>query len=134
MAEGLLRARHGDRFRAASAGTVARGVHPLAAGALREVGIDPTPHHSKTTADLGAAQPDVVVTVCDDARERCPVWPGARQTIHRAFRDPSALEGTEAEQRRAFAEVRDAIAAWLDTTFGAETSGPQGAGHGARPS
>ena len=118
LAEGLLRARHGDRYRAESAGTVARGVHPLAAEALAEIGIDPAAHASKTIESLDGLVPDTVVTVCDSARESCPVWPGARRTLHHAFRDPSAVEGTDDDRRRAFREVRAEIAAWLDATFG----------------
>lgn len=118
LAEGLLRARHGDRYRAASAGTVARGVHPLAAEALREAGIDPAAHASKTVDMLGEIEPDVVVTVCDSARETCPVPPRAGRVVHHAFRDPSAVAGTDDDRRRAFAEVRSEIAAWLDAEFG----------------
>lgn len=117
LAEGLLRQRHGDRYRAASAGTVARGVHPLAAAALEEIGIDATAHSSKTIGDLGGLEPDVVVTVCDHAREACPYVP-ARRTVHRAFADPSAVEGSEADRLAAFRRVRSEIADWLDAEFG----------------
>ncbi|MEM6327715.1 MAG: arsenate reductase ArsC [Bacteroidota bacterium] len=118
LAEGLLRQRHGDRFRAMSAGTVARGVHPLAAEALRDIGIDPSAHTSKTLDDLGGLVPDVVVTVCDHAREACPYVPARDRNLHHAFRDPSAVDGTDDDRRRAFAEVREEIRAWLDVTFG----------------
>ncbi len=118
LAEGLLRARHGDRYRASSAGTVARGVHPLAADALRDAGIDPSRQASKTIDSLGDQVFDVVVTVCDSAREACPYLPARARNVHRAFRDPSAVEGTEAERREAFAAVRDEIAGWLDGAFG----------------
>ena len=112
-----MRQRHGDRYRAMSAGTVARGVHPLAAEALEAVGIDAGAHTSKTVESLGEIAPDVVVTVCDNAREACPYVPAGR-TLHRAFRDPSAASGTDDDRRRAFAEVREEIATWLDATFG----------------
>ncbi|WP_420456922.1 arsenic resistance N-acetyltransferase ArsN2 [Rubrivirga sp.] len=118
LAEGLLRDRHGDRFEAFSAGTVARGVHPLAADALREVDIDPSGQTSKTIDELGDRTFDVVVTVCDSAREACPYLPARIRNVHRAFRDPSAVEGSEAERRAAFAAVRDEIGAWLDAAFG----------------
>lgn len=117
LAEGLLRARHGDRYDAYSAGTVARGVHPLAAEALRDAGIDPSRQSSKTIDSLGDRTFDIVVTVCDNAREACPYLPARIRNEHRAFRDPSA-EPTETEQRAAFAEVRDEIAAWIDEAFG----------------
>ena len=118
LAEGLLRQRHGDRYRAMSAGTVARGVHPLAAEALEEVGIDARSHTSKTIESLGEIVPDVVVTVCDHAREACPYLPARDRNLHHAFRDPSAAGGSDDDRRRAFREVRDEIAAWLDATFG----------------
>ena len=117
LAEGLLRQRHGDRYRAESAGTVARGLHPLAAEALKAIGIDPSAHTSKTIESLGDLGADVVVTVCDNAREACPYIP-AKQNLHHAFRDPSAVEGTDDDRRRAFAEVRQEISDWLDATFG----------------
>ncbi|WP_218827680.1 arsenate reductase ArsC [Rubricoccus marinus] len=117
LAEGLLRQKYGARYRAESAGTVARGVHPLAAEALQAVGIDASAHTSKTIESLGDLTPDVVVTVCDNAREACPYIP-AERNLHHAFRDPSAVEGTDDDRRRAFAEVREEIADWLDATFG----------------
>jgi len=116
LAEGLLRARHGDRYQAFSAGTVARGVHPAAAAALQEAGIDPSGQTSKTIDDLGDRAFDIVVTVCDNAREACPYLPGRLRTLHRGFRDPSAAP--EAEQAAAFAAVRDEIADWIDAEFG----------------
>ena len=116
LAEGLLRAHHGDRWRAFSAGTVARGVHPGAVAALQEVGIDPSGQTSKTLQDLGDQTFDVVVTVCDNAREACPYVPARLRNVHHAFRDPSAAP--EADQAASFRAVRDEIAAWLDAEFG----------------
>ena len=118
LAEGLLRDRHGDRYQAASAGTVARGVHPLAARALEEVGIAASAHTSKTIDSLGGAAYDVVVTVCDSAREACPYLPARERNVHHAFADPSAVDGTEAERLDAFRHARDEIAAWIDQEFG----------------
>lgn len=117
LAEGLLRQRYGDRYRAMSAGTVARGVHPVAAEALREIGIDPSAHRSKTIDELGEIQPDVVVTVCDNAREACPYLPARDRNIHHSFTDPSAV--SEDRQLDAFRRVRTEIADWLDEEFGA---------------
>lgn len=118
LAEGILRARYGDRYRAASAGTVARGVHPLAARVLEEAGIDASAHTSKTIDSLGGAAFDVVVTVCDNAREACPYLPARERNLHHGFADPSAIEGTEAERLDAFRRARDEIAAWIDAEFG----------------
>jgi len=85
---------------------------------LREVGIDPGRQSSKTIESLGDRVFDVVVTVCDGAREACPYVPGRLRTIHYAFRDPSAVDGTPTERADAFREVRDEIAVWLDAEFG----------------
>jgi len=114
MAEGLLRARAGDRFEAFSAGNVATEVRPLAIRAMAELGIDISAQYSKTTADLGGQRFDYSVTVCDDAKEACPYYANAAQQIHWGFDDPSAATGTEDERLAVFRRVRDEIAAQLD--------------------
>lgn len=117
MAEGFLRARAGDRLEVASAGTEATRVHPLAVRAMDEVGIDLRAHESKTVDGLSGQQWDWVITVCDSARERCPVFPGRPARLHWSFDDPSAAGGGEGEQLAVFRRVRDEIAAriqaWL---------------------
>ena len=118
MAEGLLRARYGDRYRALSAGTEPGGVNPFAAEVMREVGIDLSGHTSDHV-DAFAGEPlDYVVTVCDSAREACPYIPALKQNVHQSFPDPSSVQGSADEKRAAFRTVRDQIAAWLDATFG----------------
>jgi len=111
MAEALLRHEVGDRFSAASAGLVARGVHPLAIRALAELGIDTARLRSKTIDELGDCPFDYIVTTCDEAREACPRWPGGGQMLHWGFPDPSASTGTDDERMVEFRRVRDAIAA-----------------------
>lgn len=117
MAEGLLRSRGGERFRAFSAGTHPRAVHPLAIAVMAELGIDISEaagYHAKSL-DAFAGQPfDLVVTVCDEAAEECPFFPGARRQEHWSFPDPSAAGGTEAERLAVFRAVRDAIARQID--------------------
>lgn len=117
LAEALLRDRHGDRWRALSAGTEARGVHPLAVRALAEAGVETNGLTSKTVESLGDGSFDVVVTVCDDAREACP-FVAARHRVHHGVPDPSRVPGGEAAQLDAFRRTRDALAAWIDATFG----------------
>jgi arsenate reductase (thioredoxin) len=113
MAEGLLRALDPDRVEVASAGTEATRVHPLAIRVMDEIGIDLRGHHSKTL-DRFLAQPwDHVITVCDGAAERCPVFPGGARRLHWSFEDPSAVTGSEEERLAAFRRIRDAIAARL---------------------
>lgn len=118
MAEGLLRARGGTRYRVFSAGTHPRAVHPLAVRAMAEIGIDisEAAGHRAKSLDEFADQPplDLVVTVCDDAAEECPFFPGARRQVHWGFPDPSAATGTEEQRLAAFRAVRDAIAARID--------------------
>ena len=109
MAEGLLRALGGGRFEAASAGTEARGVHPFAIQAMGEVGIDIAQHESKTLEGYVGEPFDLVITVCDDAAEACPIFPNARERRHWSFPDPSRVEGSDAERFAAFTRVRDAI-------------------------
>jgi arsenate reductase (thioredoxin) len=113
MAEGLLRALAPDRFEVASAGTEATRVHPLAIRAMDELGIDLGGHTSKTLDRFLAEPWDYVITVCDTANERCPVFPGAAMRLHWGFDDPSAARGTEEERLAEFRRVRDAIAARL---------------------
>jgi arsenate reductase len=114
MAEGFVNALGGHRFEADSAGTEARGIHPLAIQAMAEEGIDIAMHESKTV-DRFLNQPfDIVITVCDDAAEACPAFPGARKRMHWSFPDPSKLTGTDEERYAAFVRVRDAIRARIE--------------------
>jgi arsenate reductase len=117
MAERLLRELGGDRFEVASAGTVATAVHPLAARTMEEIGLDLRGQSSKTLERYLGERWDYVITVCDQAGERCPVFPGPARRIHWSFEDPSAATGSEADRLATFRRVRDAIRdrlrAWL---------------------
>lgn len=109
MAEGLLRQLAGDSFEPLSAGIDPKGLNPLAVQARREIGIDISHHHSKDVASfLGQAIP-YVVTVCDNARERCPIFPRTYKFLHWSFDDPAAAEGTTEEKLAVFRRVRDDI-------------------------
>jgi arsenate reductase (thioredoxin) len=109
MAEGLLRALAGDRFEAFSAGTEATHVRPLAIEAMADLGVDISQQESKTL-DRYLGEPfDAVITVCDQAAEACPVFPGARRRLHWSFPDPSKATGSEAEQLAVYRRVRDDI-------------------------
>lgn len=121
MAEGLLRARGGGRYVVYSAGTQPRGVHPLAIAAMREIGIDISEaagHRAKGMGEFAGQSIDLVVTVCDDAAEECPFFPGARRQKHWGFPDPSAATGSEEERLAVFRRVRDAIAERIDEFVG----------------
>ena len=120
MAEGFLRHLAGDRFEVASAGTAATRVHPLAIQVMQEAAIDIRAHRSKVLDALLADQWDYVITVCDSANERCPLFPGRTARIHWSFDDPSRAAGNEAERLATFRRVRDQIQGrlreWLATT------------------
>lgn len=107
MAEGFLRAMAGDRFEAGSAGTEKTSVNPLAIRVMAERGVDISAHASKLFSDLESW--DYLVTVCDDANERCPWVPGSVKRLHWSFPDPSRATGTEAERLAVFRRVRDQI-------------------------
>lgn len=109
MAEGLLRHLGGDAFAAFSAGTEATRVHPLAITAMREIGVDITGQRSKVLTEYLAQRFDAVITVCDDANDACPTFPGKTERLHWSLPDPSAMTGTEAEQLAAFRAVREAL-------------------------
>jgi len=113
MAEGLLRQLAPERFEVESAGTEATRVHPLAIEAMREIGVDISGHRSKTLDGFVGQPWDYVITVCDQANERCPLFPGRAQRIHWSFEDPSVATGTDAERLAVFRRVRDAIAGRL---------------------
>lgn len=117
MAEGYLRHAHGDRFDVYSAGTEETHVRPLAIKAMEEVGVNISGHTSKTLDALDQVEKDYVITVCDDARDTCPVVHARRKVLHQSFPDPSAATGTEAERLAAFREVRDALIDWVDGEF-----------------
>ena len=109
MAEGLLRDRAGDRFEVTSAGTEATHVRPLAIRAMAEIGIDISGQESKTLERYLGEPFDYVITVCDDANEACPFFPGAKKWLHWSFEDPSRAEGPEDERLAIFRRVRDKI-------------------------
>lgn len=113
MAEGLLRDLAGDRFEVFSAGTKPGRVRPEAIAAMRELGIDLSGHRSKSVDEFAQQPFDYVITVCDNARESCPVYPASVQRIHWSFEDPAAVAGSEEERMKAFREIRDQIRARL---------------------
>ncbi len=110
MAEALLRREGGDRFEVVSAGVKPRPVHPLTVRALAEAGIDVSRARSKSVTEFLGQPFDYVITVCDRARESCPVFPGGAQTLHWGFDDPAEAEGSDAERLAAFRRVLTEIA------------------------
>jgi arsenate reductase (thioredoxin) len=109
MAEGALRKLAGDRFEAASAGTSPTQINPMAVRVMAEIGIDISEQRSKSVVEMMGEQFDYVVTVCDRAREACPVIPGGATKLHWSFDDPASAEGSEEKRLEVFRRVRDEI-------------------------
>jgi arsenate reductase len=109
MAEGLLRHEAGDRFEVASAGVEPTRVRHETIEVMREIGIDISHHRSKSVDEFTAQEFDYVITVCDNANERCPIFPGNTERIHWSFDDPAAAEGDADASLKEFRRVRDEI-------------------------
>ena len=122
MAEGLLRARAGERFEVHSAGNVATEVRPLAIRAMAEIGIDISGQRSKSATEYAGQRFDYAITVCDDATEACPYFPGATTQVHWRFDDPTAAAGSDDQQLDLFRRVRDEIGAQIDEFIGGALS------------
>jgi arsenate reductase len=113
MAEGLLRSLAGDRIQVFSAGIQPSQVNPLAIEAMHKRGIDISRHRSKHLSEFLGQPFDYVMTVCDEAAEACPVFPGPAQRIHWSFPDPAAVEGSREERLAFFRQVRDDVESHL---------------------
>jgi arsenate reductase len=109
MAEGILRHIAGDRFEVYSAGTEATHVRPQAIKVMNELGIDISAQESKTLERYLGEPFDYVITVCDDANEACPFFPGAQRRLHWSFEDPAAAQGSGEQRLGVFRKVRDQI-------------------------
>jgi arsenate reductase len=108
MAQGLVNHHLGDEWEAHSAGTKPEGiVHPLAVQVMSERGIDISRHRSKSVDEYRGEAFDLVVTVCDDAAENCPVWLGGGRKVHISFEDPARAAGSDEERLAVFRRVRD---------------------------
>src|SRR5258706_3616850 len=118
MAEGWARKLHGDRLEASSAGTAPERVDPRAIAVMREVGVDLSGHRSKSVQDMTGGEFDLVVTVCDNANARCPVFPGNAKRLHAGFDDPPHLAAGAVDEDAAlghYRRVRDEIRAFVET-------------------
>ncbi len=116
MAEGLLRARAGDRFEALSAGSMPARVHPLAVRAMQELGVDISRQRSRNVNELLGERFDYVITLC--AEQVCPVFPGVAQRLHWALKDPAAVDGSADEQLEAFRQIAIELQSRLDEFIG----------------
>ena len=115
MAEGLLRHDGGDRFEVFSAGVKPSLVRPEAIAVMKELGIDISGHRSKSVDEFADVPLDIIVTVCDNARETCPVFPANVERLHWPFEDPALVQGSEETRTAAFRKVRDQIRERIQT-------------------
>jgi arsenate reductase len=115
MAEGWARYLKGDVIEAYSAGVWPVGVHPRAIRVMAEAGVDISDQTSKHVDEFLGTDFDFVVTLCDNARQQCPVFPGKAKLIHKAFEDPVAVAGSEEQIMHAFRKTRDDIKAFIET-------------------
>jgi len=125
MAEGLLRLVGGGQYEVFSAGTRPVALNPLAVEIMRELGIDISTQRSKSVAEFAAEKFATVITVCDNAAEECPVFPGAPERVHWSLRDPAAVSGTRDEKLAAFREIRDDLERRIREFVSSATSGPR---------
>jgi arsenate reductase len=109
MGEGLFRAEGGGEFDVFSAGTRPSSVRPEAIAVMKEIGIDISGHRSKSVDEFSGQPFDYVVTVCDNARDNCPVFPSGSERIHWSLEDPAAVQASEQERLAAFRHIRDQI-------------------------
>lgn len=116
MAEGLLNAMYGSKYAAYSAGVQPSNVNPYAVEVMKELGIDLSKHYSKSIEDFRDMKFDYVVTVCDNAKETCPFFPG-KKVLHQGFDDPSKFDGGVEDTLSAFREIRDQIKEWIMEIF-----------------
>jgi arsenate reductase len=123
MAEGILRHDGGDAFEVESAGVKPGGVRPEAIQVMREIGIDISNHRSKSVDAFIGMEIDTVITVCDNAKETCPVFPGKTERVHRNFEDPPPPGvGSDEERLSIFRRVRDEIREWMKDFIAGQTA------------
>ena len=109
----MLRHDAGERFEVFSGGTKPSQVRPEAIAVMRELGIDISGHRSKHVDEFAGQSFDVVLTVCDNANEGCPLFPGEGSKVHHNFDDPAAIQGTEEQRLAVFRRVRDEVRTYL---------------------
>jgi arsenate reductase len=117
MAEGYLRHVAGDKYEVLSAGINPKGLNPLAIEAMREIGIDISGHRPKDAAEFLGTSMQYVVTVCNKAKEHCPIFPSAYKYVHWGLEDPAAASGSREERLAVFRRVRDELLRRIDLEF-----------------
>ena len=118
IAEGLVNKFLNKKYMAFSGGTEPSMVNPFAVKAMAEIGIDISKHASKGLDEFLSQDFDYVITVCDNANENCPYFPGGKVRMHKSFKDPATVEGDDTVKLEAFRQARDEIKEWLEEKFG----------------
>jgi len=118
MAEGILKSLYGEKYEVFSAGIKPKGINPFAIKVMKEIGIDISNQRSKSIEEFMGEEFDIVVTVCDSAKENCPFFPYAKKYIHKNFKDPTQFKGDEEGILSEFRKVRDEIKEWIEKAFG----------------
>jgi arsenate reductase len=117
MAEALLNKIYGDRYTAFSAGSDPTQIDPLVVSVMSEIDIDVSNYRSKGLDVFKDCNPDYVVTVCDQAKESCPYFPGGNLRIHKSFSDPSKFQGWHEDVIKEYRHIRDEIKNWIEKEF-----------------
>ncbi len=123
MAEAFLNIIYGEHYRAYSAGTEPARVDPLVVQVMNEAGIDVSGYQSKSVDVFRDQNFDYVITVCDNARESCPYFPGGKMRLHKSFPDPSKFQGWHDNVIPEYRRVRDEIRKWVENEFQKEIEG-----------
>jgi arsenate reductase len=117
MAEAFLNSIYGDRYEASSAGTEPAEINPRVVAAMKEIGLDLSPNRSKSVDEFLGQELDLIVTLCDQAQETCPFFPGGKKYSHQGFQDPGSCEGSEEEIMDCVRRIRDDIRDWVRRQF-----------------
>jgi arsenate reductase len=118
MAEPLLNKIYGDRYTAFSTGSDPTQIDPLVISVMSEIGIDVSNYRSKGLTVFKDARFNCVVTVCDQAKESCPYFPGGNLHLHKGFPDPSEFKGQPEDVINGYRRIRDEIKKWIEKEFG----------------
>jgi arsenate reductase len=117
MAEAFLNSIYGDRYEASSAGTEPTKINPHVVAAMKEIGLDLSTQRAKSVDEFMGQKLDLIVTLCDQAQEICPFFPGGKQYSHQSFKDPATCSGSENEIMDCVRRIRDEISAWVRRYF-----------------
>ena len=121
MAEAFLNSIYGDRYEASSAGTEPAKINPNVVAAMKETGLDLSKNRAKSVDEFMGQKLDLIVTLCDQAQETCPFFPGGKKYSHQSFRDPSSCAGSDEEILACVRRIRDEIQAWVRQQFGSDS-------------